>query len=162
MLAEPLRRLGRLDEAWDVLEGALRTALEMGQTAYTMNVRFGRAKVHLARGQVADAQTELEAAEIHLLDESDAAEAARIRAQIHAATGRDDQAERAWREATEIRPSVLDSFFVEARLELAEFLLSRGRRQEAEPLLDQIRSSLEGAGAELFLRRLRGLEARLP
>jgi class 3 adenylate cyclase/tetratricopeptide (TPR) repeat protein len=159
MLAEPLRRLGRLDEAWAALEDALRVALAMGETAYTMNLRLGRAEIHLARRQLAEAEAELALAG-RLLDESDAAHAARLQAQIHAERGRDQEAERAWGDVERATTLSLDHV-VEARLELAEFLLSRDRPREAESLLREIRSSLEGTGAELFLRRLRELEARL-
>jgi tetratricopeptide (TPR) repeat protein len=161
-LAPPLIELGRLDEAWEVLEEGLAISSGIGASWFEEPLRQGRATILSSWGRLDEAEAELSSA----IDEGSSArrdhESRGILpalAKLRAAQGRPAEAEQIWREVLS-RP-VGQARVEEADLELgfAEFLVERGRTDDAVHVLEGPRSWVPQSGAgrlELKLAQLDG------
>ena len=161
-LAPPLIELGRLDEAWEVLEQGLAISFGIGVSWFEEPLRHGRATILSSWGRLDEAEAELSSA----IDEGSSAlryhESRRILpalAKLRAAQGRPAEAEQIWREVLS-RP-VGQARVEAADLELgfAEFLVERGRTDDAVHVLEGPRSWVPQSGAgrlELKLAQLDG------
>jgi tetratricopeptide (TPR) repeat protein len=158
-LAQPLIGLGRLDEAWDVVEQGSELAAEISATWFDDSIRAQRAEILRLKGDLAAADAVLgpiASRESLLFEQSaSAAELARLRA----AQGRDEEAEAVWRELLK-RPAG-ENVLQPARfkIRLAGFLTERGRPSEAAELIAEVRAAIGGKGAGLLESQLEALEA---
>jgi tetratricopeptide (TPR) repeat protein len=168
-LAPPLIELGRLDEAWEVLEQGLAISSGIGAWWFEEPLRHGRATILSSWGRLDEAEAELSS----VIDEGSSArrylESRGILsalAKLRAAQGRPAEAEQIWRE-------VLSRPFGQARVEeadlelgFAEFLVERGRTDDAVHVLEGPRSWVPQSGAgrlELKLAQLdRSIAAQAP
>jgi tetratricopeptide (TPR) repeat protein len=153
VIGRPLRLLGRHEESLEILERGLALSREVGEAQYEPNVRMERALTMLELRRIEDAEQEL--AGVRLDDHSDWMIWTSALADVRAAQGRDEEAERLWREVLERPWGALKNDAVEAAVGLARFLAGRGRGSEARTLLDQARSWLEGTPAPLLERQIR-------
>jgi tetratricopeptide (TPR) repeat protein len=160
VLGRTLRFLGRLEESWDVLELGLHLSEEMGGVAWEPNLHIERGLTQLALGRLDAADEEL--AQVRPADHSDWMDHTSALAELRAAQGRDQDAERLWRDVLGRPWGILKYDAVEAALGLATFLVGHGRHEEARTLLDQARSWLEETPAPFLERRIREVEATLP
>jgi class 3 adenylate cyclase/tetratricopeptide (TPR) repeat protein len=161
-LAPPLIELGRLDEAWEVLEQGLAISSGIGASWFEEPLRHGRATILSSWGRLDEAEAEL----LSAIDEGSSARRFHgssgilpALAKLRAAQGRPAEAEQIWREVLS-RP-VGQARVEEADLELgfAEFLVERGRTDEAVQVLEGPRSWVPQSGAgrlELKLAQLDG------
>jgi class 3 adenylate cyclase/tetratricopeptide (TPR) repeat protein len=162
-LAQPLLLLGRLDEAWQVLEKGAQLAARIDATWFDDDIRAGRAQILRLQGRLAEAEAE---AELGATATSGAAlleqpASANELAKIHALQGRDDEAEGIWRALLE-RPTgenVLQ--MARRRIHLASFLTERGRTGEAAELVAEARAAIEGSHAGLVESQLDAVESLL-
>jgi tetratricopeptide (TPR) repeat protein len=160
-LSPPLRLLGRLDEAWAATEEGLRIAAEMKVSAYEEALRWERIRLLLEWGRTNDASQELDRLE-RLYEGANERELRLwdgVAALVRAAEGRDEEAEELWRRA--IGPAEPDWFVAETMLDFAGFLLDRGRKEDARPVLARLAQIVEGTGALLLERQVRELRARI-
>jgi hypothetical protein len=156
-VAEPLIDADEPDEAWEVLERGL--AAGAAGTAAEGPIRIRRARVLLMRGTPDEAEAELDRVQpAKGFGEDDAVA---LRAEVRAAQGRTDEAERLWHEVLAGLPSEQRLDRAELGLPFAAFLSARGRHEEAEAALEEIRSLVAGSGAALVERRVREVEALL-
>jgi class 3 adenylate cyclase/tetratricopeptide (TPR) repeat protein len=160
-LAQPLILLGRLDEAWQVLEQGAELAARIGATWFDDAIRAQRAEILRLRGRIAEAEAELGATSTigaPLFEQS--ASAAEL-ARLHALHGRDQEAEAIWRALLEqpFGENVLEA--ARARIHLAGFLTERGRAGEAAELLAEARTAIEGSHAGLVESQLDAVETLL-
>jgi tetratricopeptide (TPR) repeat protein len=158
-VAVPLAHLGRRDEAWEALEQALALSTGMGGSHFDGNVLALRAELLLADGKVDEAERELRG--VAELPEDRQPDAAGARAELAAARGRDEEADRLWNEVLwEFGEDRLHR--AEAMARYARFLVSRGRTNDAREVLRQARALVDGTGAALYERLVREAEALLP
>lgn len=162
-LARPLILLGRLDEAWEVLEQGADLAGRIGATWFDDEIRAQRAEILRLQGRLAEAEAEAEVGATAtsgaalLTQPASAAELAKL----HALQGRDQEAEAIWR-ALLGRPcgeNVLQA--ARTRIHLANFLTKRGRADAAAELVAEARAAIEGSHAGLVESQLDAVEALL-
>jgi tetratricopeptide (TPR) repeat protein len=160
-LGPPLRQLGRLDEAWAATEEGLRIVGEMESPAYKDSVRWERVHLMVLWGRPDEADEELRQMTLpdDLSNEIDHRLWAATAAPVRAAQGRDAQAEALWRRS--IGPCEADWFVSASLIELAEFLLGRGRLEDARPVVAQVGEIVDGTGAVLLERQVGELRSRL-
>ncbi len=146
-LAICLMRSGGLIEADSVLESALKRSEESGEL-------WNRCELFAKRGVVAVRRGDLQAAEGYVRrsletalpnDVSGAVESNWALAELRAAEGRDDDAEASYRRITAMLANYYD-MLEEVDLSFARFLISRGRGDEARPVLDRVENWLDTAG----------------
>ncbi len=146
-LAICLMRSGGLIEADTVLESALKRSEESGEL-------WNRCELFAKRGVVAVRRGDLQAAEGYVRrsletalpnDVSGAVESNWALAELRAAEGRDDDAEASYRRITAMLANYYD-MLEEVDLSFARFLISRGRGDEARPVLDRVENWLDTAG----------------
>ena len=147
-LARPLIYLGRLEEAWECLERALKVSGEMGGSAFDGSLRARRVEILLAWGRLDEAAAEAKSGPYPQV------------AELRAAQERHHEAEEIWH-------GELDEFARgDGRLERAEtmvgyagFLVSRRRTDEARATLAEARDLVGGTGAKFHERIIREAEA---
>jgi tetratricopeptide (TPR) repeat protein len=162
-LAQPLILLGRLDEAWEVLEQGADLAGRIGATWFDDEIRAQRAEILRLQGKIAEAEAE---AELGAMPTSEATllkqpASAAERAKLHALRGRDQEAEAILRALLEqpAGENVLQA--ARTRIQLASFLMERGRAGETAALVAEARAAIEGSHAGLVESQLDAVEALL-
>jgi tetratricopeptide (TPR) repeat protein len=160
-LAYPLILLGRLDEAWDLLERAHDLAGDFGARWFNDVIHADRAWILRLQGRLADAQAEAErgAGQAEGVDRS--RDSTEQLAELHAAHGRHGDAEALWRTLMECPwgDGVLAVGHV--KIGFARFLAARGRSNEAAALVSEVRSGIEGSGAGLLEGQVAAVEEQL-
>jgi class 3 adenylate cyclase len=150
-LSECLMNVGSLAEADGVLADALRRSEESGEL-------WNRCELFAKRALVATRSGDLEMGERYTQqsletalpgDISGAVESTWALVELRAAQGRDAEAEAAYRRMT-VAPRDYYDMAMERDLSFARALVSRGRGNEAVPLLDQIAAWLDAAGYSAF------------
>lgn len=159
-LADPLLRLGRLDEAWAILEQGLEISNSVGGTAYSAPVALRRIEVLRRRGKLDQAEAEALRAPPDLSPDFVVYRAPFI-APLRAAQGREGEAERLWEEALARAASVSPIGRVTLLLARAGYLAEQGRPGEAGAVLDELRPSLRQTTVTVFKREFEALEARI-
>jgi DNA-binding CsgD family transcriptional regulator len=170
VLAVADARAGRWDAAEAVGAEAARLAVETGQPSVEALARVGAAQVAAGRGRVAacdalaariDAASEAAGADSLLLWSAAARGLARLGARDPGGAIVDlERADRLARDRGVTNPSV-----VPYAADLAEALLTAGRRDDAEAVLERLRASAAAAGdtwSRLVTARCAGLLARGP
>jgi class 3 adenylate cyclase/tetratricopeptide (TPR) repeat protein len=146
-LAECLTRAGKLGEADAVLEDALKRSEETGELWNRCELIAKRAVLAARRGDLEAAEGYVRQAQETAVpdDLSAAVECNWALAELRAAQGRDDEAEAAYRRSIAVEMAYYD-VLEEVDLSLARFLVSRGRGDEAAPVLDRMEAWLDAAG----------------
>ncbi|MBA3778962.1 MAG: AAA family ATPase [Chloroflexi bacterium] len=163
LLGETLTEAGRTEEAYGAIRLALDHSVRTGE-------RWNRTELLAQRASCATLRGDLVAAET-MLAESDATVRADDLAaigvynstlgQLRAAQGRDEEAEAALRLALHtIRPTEY-WWWTTLALDLAEFLVARGRAAEAASLVGEVEAKLAGSDIHLRRAQLERLEAQL-
>jgi tetratricopeptide (TPR) repeat protein len=157
---------GELQEALGLVEASLEAALPMGLT-------FGAVREAMAQtvdcalrlGDVAKAEevlSVLDGARPGNLSPGLRGESARLRARIEAAKGHEEDVDRGFRTAVaEFRAIPVPFAVAYTSLEHAEWLIDRGRSEEAEPLLAEAAQIFEGLRARPWIDRAAEARARL-
>ena len=161
-LAICLMRSGGLIEADTVLESALKRSEESGEL-------WNRCELFAKRGVVAVRRGDLQAAEGYVRrsletalpnDVSGAVESNWALAELRAAEGRDDDAEAAYRRIMALSAEYYD-VLEQVELSFAGFLVTRGRGDEAKPMLDRAEAWLDAAGYRVDRDEIAKLRQRI-
>jgi hypothetical protein len=146
-LAQCLTRSGGLVEADAVLEDALKRSEVSGELWNRCELFAKRAVVAVHRGDLEAAGRYVEQSMATALpgDFSGAVESNWGVAELRAAEGLDDEAEAAYRRILAISAGYYD-VLEEVDLSFARFLITRGRPEEARPVLDRIEAWLDASG----------------
>jgi len=161
-LADCLTRSGGLIEADAVLESALKRSEESGEL-------WNRCELFAKRGVVAVRRGDLQAAEGYVWrsletalpnDISGAVESNWALAELRAAQRRDDDAEAAYRRIMALSAEYYD-VLEQVELSFAGFLVTRGRGDEAKPMLDRAEAWLDAAGYRVDRDEIAKLRQRI-
>jgi tetratricopeptide (TPR) repeat protein len=161
-LAQCLTRSGGLVEADAVLEDALKRSEVSGELWNRCELFAKRAVVAVHRGDLEAAGRYVEQSIAAALpgDFSGAVESNWGVAELRAAEGRDDEAEAAYRRILAISTGYYD-VLEEVDLSFARFLITRGRPEEARPVLDRIEAWLDASGYSTGRSEIAELRRRL-
>jgi ATP/maltotriose-dependent transcriptional regulator MalT len=168
LLGEVLMDSGRLDEADQALATALDVSIRTGDRWSRTELIAMRADIRLVRGELAEAHRFVAEAQTTLRSEDIAAVAVveSVVGRLAAAEGDDVEAERTLRHALAVSRETEYWWWALNGLELAEFLVSRGRAAEAAPLAGDVDEKLRAcaygirrARVEAVLRQLAGQPA---
>jgi predicted ATPase len=142
-LANPLHYLGKREDEWAMLEKAFAVSHELGGSFLDNDIHAARVGILIAWRRLEEA-----AEEAQLIPP-----AYPQVAELRAAQGRDDEAERIWRHVLEGYAGRDDRLNpAEAMAGYARFLATRGRTEEARAILANARPLVEGTGAKMCER----------
>ena len=163
LLGEDLISMNRLSEAEEYIDLALARSLESGDRWSRTELLAIKAWLAARRGRLDEADATLAEA-LETLRESDyAANGAyyQMLGLVRAMEARDAEAEAAFRRS--IRAvDVSDNWAWQmSALDLAEFLLSRGRHEEAAALVERVSKAVEGTDLNIVGNQLGPLKAQL-
>jgi hypothetical protein len=156
LLTEALIDARRLDEADVTLDAAIEGSFRTGDRWSRTELLAYRAQIRLQRGDLAGATEALAESEATLRSEDVAAVSVfeGIRGAILAAQGRDVEAEAALRRALEAGRATEYCWWAYDGLSLAEFLVHRGRIDEAATLIAEVDAAVRGFGYGLRRERI--------
>jgi hypothetical protein len=156
LLAEALIDAGRLNEADVALDAAIEGSVTTGDRWSRTELLAFRAQVRLLRGELAGARDALAESEatLRLTDVAAVSVFEGMRGALLAAEGRDADAEAALRRALEVGRTTEYCWWAFDGLAMAEFLISRGRREEAAPLIAEVDAAVRGFGYGLRRERI--------
>ncbi len=129
LLTETLMDQGRLDDALAEVERAIEISVGTGDRWSRTELYAFRARIRTRQGQLSKAHEDLAASEatLRLTDVAAVAEVDGARGDLAAAEGRDADAEAMYRNADDVARATEYIWWTMTSLDLAEFLVSRGR-----------------------------------
>jgi hypothetical protein len=163
LLAETMLEQNRMGEAETNLDLALARSLDTGERWHRTELLAWKALVRAAHGDMAGGERALEESKTTLRSDDVAAVTVynSMLGQIRALQGRDEEAEAALRRAAvTLRPTEY-WWWQNVTLDLAEFLVSRGRSEEAVPLVEEVEAALAGTDIGVRRAQLDRLKAQL-
>jgi len=163
LLAETMLEQNRMEEAETNLDLALGRSLDTGERWHRTELLAWKALVRAADGDVAGGERALAESKETLRNDDVAAVTVynSMLGQIRALQGRDEEAEAALRRAAvTLRPTEY-WWWQNVTLDLAEFLVSRGRSEEAAPLVEEVEAALAGTDIGVRRAQLQRLKAQL-
>ena len=163
LLGETLMEADRLDEADEAFAVALEASVRTGDRWSRTELIAHRATIRIRRGELAEAREMLDEALVTLRTSDLAAVAVTENATglLAAAEGDDREAERALRRAVDAGRETEYWWWARDAIDLAEFLVSRGRLADAAPLVADAGALLRRFGYGLRRARLETLERQL-
>lgn len=160
LLGETLFEAGRFAESDAVTATALEHSIRTGERWSRTELLAYRALVAIEDGRLADAERLL-ADSAATIREGDVAAFSVLEAakgQLTAAQARDAEAERAFRAAVAQGRATEYWWWTMPAVELAEFLVSRGRAAEAAPMVAEIDATMEQLGYSIRRARIDALQ----
>jgi ATP/maltotriose-dependent transcriptional regulator MalT len=161
LLGETLIEAGRLDEADAALASGLAVSVATGDRWSRTELLALRAGIRVLRGELVEARAMIEASTATLRRSDVAAVSAvdSVRGALAALEGDDEVAERSLRNAMEIGQATEYWWWAVGAIDLAEFLVSRGRVAEAAPLVAGVDTAMRQFGYGLRRARIDALLA---
>jgi class 3 adenylate cyclase len=163
LLGEALDEAHRLDEADAAIASSLDWSVRIGERWSRTELLAYRARFAALRGDTATADRFRAESESTLRQDDFAATAVYYSAlgTVRTAQGRDEEAEVALRLALDTIRSTEFWWWQRLALDLAEFLVARGRASEARDLVDEVRAAMAASKTDLRRAQLERLESNL-